>query len=338
MLSKHVGTISVITLSAALVLLMLVWMGFNLADLPRHLIGNHFGDVHLNSWFVYQAIDNLLNHPGDLGHSGMYYGEVASLGYSIAPYGIAIIVLPLYMLSGSNLELTYNLYFIATYVLTAWATYLLIDYLFKPRAAISVLCGLMLAFAQFRMLHFVHIETLSTHFFLLALYCLHRLLDDRQWRWTLALAISFWFTIITSGSLGIAFVVIGGVIVLYAFIKRRRAFTLQLIAQFIVAAVLVAAMLWPFISFRKNNPAFTKGYPIEEIAFYSANPLGWFAGTSYIYSRVKPGYAVLRGKDAVHRHHPTAASLYRMAYPQTIACRRDHNTNIRNTNSTLFHP
>src|SRR3954447_17111476 len=118
MISKHVGTISVITLSTALVLLMLVWMGYNLADLPHQLIGNHFGDIHLNSWFVYQAIDNLLNHPGDLGHSGMYYGEPASFAYSIAPYGIAIVVLPLYLLSGSNLELTYNLYFIATFVLT----------------------------------------------------------------------------------------------------------------------------------------------------------------------------------------------------------------------------
>src|SRR4051812_15436830 len=130
-LLRFQGSLAELLLATLLILASLTWLGYDLKMISKTFIGNS-GDTLANSSAIYQALDNLLHRPSDLGYSTIFYGERDSFFFTIAPYGIAVAVLPIYLISGGNLELTYNLYWIATFVLTAWAVYLLVEYLLQP--------------------------------------------------------------------------------------------------------------------------------------------------------------------------------------------------------------
>ncbi|MBC8170304.1 MAG: hypothetical protein H7X77_01470, partial [Anaerolineae bacterium] len=166
----------VIGISAFLTYLSFSWLGVQFEQISTAYFGD-YGDTLLNSWALHQATENLLQRPADLGYSPMFYGYPQSFAYTIAPYGIAITVLPFHLLTGSNIILTYNVYLFATFVLTAVAGYLLIRHLTGVAFVPALLGALMITFSQFRFQHFVQIESLSFHLLLFALYGFHKLLQ-----------------------------------------------------------------------------------------------------------------------------------------------------------------
>lgn len=285
---SHVGALSVIVLSAILAILAFQWVGYDYGQFSSEVMPASRYDPLAAGWTVYQAIDNLLHRPLDLGYSPALHGDPASFGYTIAPYGIAVAVLPVYLLSGQDLELTLNLYFLSTFVLTAWAAYILIRYLLVVPQSAAVLMALSVAFAQYRFAQIWHIESLSLQFYILAVYCLHRLIDSPGWRWAVGLAVMFWFTMLTSGYLGMAFIVTAGVIGLYVLIQRWELLTRRLFAALLLSAGLAVVLCLPFMAFRFENESFSAGYPLKEAMLYSAEPREWLSGTSFIYSRWVP--------------------------------------------------
>lgn len=283
------------SVTGGLLLIMLAWLGYDLHHLSHVFITSRNEDTRLNAWTIQQAIDNLLHHPTDLGYAGIFYGASEPFVYTIAPYGIAIMALPVYLLTGQNIVLTYNLYFLATYILTAWAAYLLIHYLLNPTFPIALLMSLMITFAQFRQVHVMHVETLSMEFPLLGLYCLHRLLDESRLRWAISLSVTFGLTMITSGNLAMAFVIIAAIVLISVLIGHRPVLTPRRISLFILAAGFGALILWPFIRFRFGNPVFARGYSLTEIVWYSGTPIGWLTGDSFLYQSLMP----VRGEDTL---------------------------------------
>jgi len=229
-------------------------------------------------------MDNLLRRPTELGYSTIFFGEPNSFSYTIAPYAIALVSLPTYLLSGGNLILTYNLYWIATFVLTAWTGYLLAQYLLKAPIGIACVVGILISFAQFRFLHSGHVETLSFQFLLLSLYCLHRLIDKPRLGWALALAASFWLTLMASGYLGIYFVLCGVVIISYVLLKLAPRPRRDLFRMLMIAGNIGAVACLPFLLIRTARI----GVTYEEFVQFSATPRDWFLGTSQIYTGVLP--------------------------------------------------
>ncbi len=284
---SHWGVWLVSLLSTLLILLAIRWMGYDYHNFASVEIGNRY-DARFNSWSLYQAIDNLLHRPLNLGYAPIFYGDSNSFSDTIAPYGIAIVTLPVYILSGANLPLTYNLYLIATFVFTGLIAYWLLRYLLQCTPGVGVLSGLLVAFAQFRFLQFSHIETLSMQFYLVNIYCLHRLLNDPQPKWALGLAASFWLNFLTSGYLSIMAVVTGLIILLGALIRKPAIFNKQLIALLGASGLLLCVCLLPFISVRFGNEQFSKGFPIDALQAYSATPADWFSGISKAYSGISP--------------------------------------------------
>ena len=74
-------------------------------------------DYHL---MLAGMLDNLIRDPTELGHSAFFYPDKNPFAATIAPYGVALQVLPLYVLT-DNVFLTNNVYVLLTYPLTAWA-------------------------------------------------------------------------------------------------------------------------------------------------------------------------------------------------------------------------
>ncbi len=141
--------------------------------------------------------------------------------------------LPFYLLTGANVTLTTNLYIVLTFVLTAWAGYLLARYLFKSPPLVAWLVGLFIAFAPVRIVHLQlsHPEILSTQWLLLSIYCLHRLIDRPRWGWAAGLAITFWLNFITSAYLGYFFLVYAVLLIVYLLVSGRDLLNRQLIVR-----------------------------------------------------------------------------------------------------------
>ena len=85
--------------------------------------------------------------------------------------------MPIYLATGENLALTYNIYWILTSPLTAVAFWAIIRYLFHAPFHIALIGSLIFVFARPRDMHLGQFESYSTHFLVFSLYCLHRVID-----------------------------------------------------------------------------------------------------------------------------------------------------------------
>jgi hypothetical protein len=288
------GSVAVLVASTALALLALAWMGYDLRLLPVALIGDgppavddggHHEAVY-GSWMLYQALDNLLERPLDPGYSTMFYGDPASFAYSSTHYGIALVALPVYLISGKNLVLTFNLYLIATFPLSAWAVYLLCRHVLRAAAGACVVAGLMVAFSQFRLVHIWHIELLSTQFYVLGLYGLHRLIDAPRLRRAAGLGAVCALTVLASGYLGAALAITGGIVLVYAL--ARRVITRRHILPLVLTGVLAVMLCLPLIVFRYENATFAAGRRYVEVVGMAARPVDWLRGGSALYGGYVP--------------------------------------------------
>jgi hypothetical protein len=279
------GSLAVILLSTILTLLALQWIGFDLRHLSDAFIGNG-GDDLGTSWFIYQAMDNLIHRPLNLGYSTMLYGESASFTFSFTPYGIAVLTLPVYFVTNGNLELTYNLYWITAFSFSAWAMYVLVRYLLGTSRLIGVVVALMVTFAQWRFLHIQQVELLAMQFLLLSLYCLHRFIDSPRPKWSLGLAVAVWFTLTSNPYYGLLFLMAGGIILFYVFIWHRTRWTPRSTSQFIRAMGFTVFAFLPFLLPRLQNPYFRTGFYFESLIY--ATPLDWLRGNSQIYAGLMP--------------------------------------------------
>lgn len=279
----------VMVMATSLAVGMVGWAGYDFRLLTEAFIGDR-GDTLLNSWTIQQALDNLRYRPFDLGYSRAFWGEPAAFGYTIAPYGIALGVLPIYALSGGNLILTYNLYLIATFTLSAWVAYLLIRHLFRPLSLgilPALVAALMIAFCQRRFMHLTHIETLSLQFMLLALYGWHGLISSPRRRWGVLTGVAAAVTLVTSGYLTMMFIVVAAILMLCLWQWRLLDLSPRspIVRRLVLAAVVAILCAAPFSLYRAGNERFRGGYPIDEVIDYSPSVQSWLTGNSQVYSR-----------------------------------------------------
>lgn len=279
---RHKVELAVAVGAALLAMLAFSWKGYPFGKIGSVVIGDQ-GDTLTFTSLVYQAIDNLFHRPTDLGHALIFYGDPAPFAYTVAPYGIAVAVLPIYLLTGLNLELTMNIYILLTFALTALVAYLLVRYLLDVSIEVGALAGLMVAFAQFRFLHVAHIETLSTQFLLLSLYCLHRFLDTPTRRWAIGLAAAFWFTFFTSGYMGYTFFVATAVVLLFMFFTNKLPLDREALRSAAIFVLTTAAISLPFLAMRAQKHGAVAGYSIDTIQHYAASPIEWTSGSSFLY-------------------------------------------------------
>ncbi|MBZ0318550.1 MAG: glycosyltransferase family 39 protein [Anaerolineae bacterium] len=280
------GSISIIVLSTLLAGLAFNWVGVDFLQADKIFWGWRY-DEYLNSYALWQALENLQNRPTDLGYSLMFHNNPNSLGYTIAPYGIAIFTMPLYVLSGENIFITYNVYLFLTLPMTALAAYLLVRQVVKARPLPAIIAALMLTFCQYRFAHFTQIENQSFQFYIFGLYAFHMLLEKTSWRWVVATALAFWLTFLTSGYFAAMFVVTGLVIMVYLIVKRPDVLDRRRMMRLGAAAGLFILLVLPFLPFRLGNEEFSKGVDYDLFDTYSAPIEGWGTGVSLVYSQMK---------------------------------------------------
>lgn len=271
---------------------MLAWLGFPPGHLATAIIGDtptleyHHNETGVNFWLLYQEFDNMLERPLDPGYSTQFYGEREPFALSTGHYGIALVMLPVYLLSGKHLILTYNLYLILTFQLSAWAVYLLAREVADAPPPVALVIGLAAAFAGFRVVHIRILDNLSTHWYWLALWMFHRLLGEPRVRWLIGLGLMALLTVLSSGYYGVFLLVTLGLIGGYGLLRRVVGWRHAL---YLIGAGGVAAILClPFVVYRFGNPTFAAGHRYETLVALSARPADWLRGSAWLFGGYEP--------------------------------------------------
>jgi hypothetical protein len=188
----------------------------------------------------------------------------------------SLLTLPVYAVT-SNPVLCYNLWFLATFILSAFGIYLLVrDLTGRPGAAF--VAGLAFGFAPYRISTLAHLQVLSTHWMPFVLLGLRRYLQTRNTDPLLWSGAALWAQNLSSGYYMIYF---GPFVALYALVEVAtrgvlRDWRVWRDLSITVAAALAATLPFaaPYLS-RGGTTART----MEEVTAYSADLLSWLTAS-----------------------------------------------------------
>lgn len=131
-------------------------------------------DPFLNLWILTWEAHQLVRAPWQVFDANIFYPFRNTLAYSETLFSTSGLGFP-FMIAPSTRILGFNLIFLATFVLSAFGTYLLVFALTRQRLA-GVVAGLILAFAPYRFGHLSQIQLLSAQWFPFVILSLDRLL------------------------------------------------------------------------------------------------------------------------------------------------------------------
>ena len=138
-----------------------------------------YGDPVFVSWAMGWVAGTLNDAPGNpaalaaLWNANIFHPEPQALALSEHFVGQTLMVWPIHAATG-NLLATYNAAFLASFVLTAWGTFLLARALTGSFAA-GLVAAVVAAFNEYRLVYEIaHLHVLSIHWFPFTLYALHR--------------------------------------------------------------------------------------------------------------------------------------------------------------------
>ena len=220
-------------------------------DVPGDL-----GDSLLNLWILGWGAENVPRllagqiSLADYWNANIFHPEPLALSFSEHLFGQVVQIIPVYWLTG-NLILAYNLLFITSFALSGVGMYLLVRDLlgeepgFSPAAFIA---GLIFAFLPFRIAQVAHIQSLSSQWMPLALYGFRRYTRAGHWQ---SLAGGSFALLMQNWSCGYYLIFFAPFVPLFVVHQMWTAGRLRqwrMWRAFALAAAVVAAGTWPFLS------------------------------------------------------------------------------------------
>src|SRR5690606_20333893 len=250
-------------------------------DLGGSLPGG-LGDPLLNTWIIVWGAEHIGEMlAGDVGafarwwNANIFHPAPLSLAYSEHLFPQALAALPIYALTGNAL-LAYNLVFLSTCVLSGLGMFLLVRELTgRPRAAL--VASLFFAFVPYRIAQAPHLQVLSVQWMPFVLYGLRRHFAAGRLR---SLAGAWLALVLQQLSCGYYLLYFTPFVALYAaweITARGRWRDRRLLGTLAAAALLDAAILWPFLApYHQVRQLDFAPRPIGELRRFSADVFGWF--------------------------------------------------------------
>lgn len=196
-----------------------------------------------NARLILAALGGNLAALGGFWDARIFHPEPLTLAYSEHQVPQALLALPVYALT-HNVLLSYNLLFLATFVLSGLGVFLLVRDLTANTAA-AFLAGLLFAFAPYRVEQLSHLQVLSSQWMPFALLGFHRF--ARSGRWT-PLAFGSLALLVQGLSCGyylLFFSPLAAAFVAFELVRLRRGPAAW--ARLAAAAGLVVALALPFL-------------------------------------------------------------------------------------------
>lgn len=281
--------------------------------LARHLgtrLAADLGDPAFNCWVLaWTAGQVLAALSGDLSALANYWNgnifaqEPLTLAYSEHLTAQMLQILPVYAATG-NILVAYNLLFIATFVFSGLAMYLLVHELTDQPAA-AFLAGLAFAYAPYRLGQFSHLQVLSSYWMPLVLLGLHRYFVRASeghvaLRPLAGAAGALVLQNLSCGYYMLFFAPFVAAYAAYEMVQRRLLRRLRVWGHLAVAAAAVALLTWPFVRpYLAVRDATNLGVRSrEEIRMFSADAhaFGTIAPNSRLLAERLSGYPNAEGE------------------------------------------
>lgn len=253
------------------------------------------GDPALNAWILGWVSDRIGHGGAGLWTPPIFFPYRLTLAYSENLLGIAAFVAPIFWATRSPV-VTYNLAYLATYVLAGFGAYVLVRELGGRRSA-AWLAGLAFAFCPYRAAQSVHLQMLATGWMPLGLAALHRWSRTSS-RWALAgFSAAYVLQVLSNGYTLYFFALPAGVVALGALRWRDDGFRRRL-AELVAAGAAIVAALAPVLHLYlrvRDEQGLVRG--VDEIRDFGAD-LGSFlhAAPGIVSARWLPGFAKAEGE------------------------------------------
>ena len=207
-------------------------------------------DVELVTWILDWDVRRMLAWDWrGLWDANIFHPARGVLTYSDHLLGAALLGVPIYARSPDPV-LLYNVLFFLAFVLTAYATALLVLDL-TGRWDAAIVAGLVFAYCPFRFGHINHLHLLMVYWAPVSLLCGRRFLAERSWRWLAgfiaALVAMCWTSLTLAAFLLVMLAVVGPPLVLHAARESPRrllAATLITMAAMLVTQGPIALEYW----------------------------------------------------------------------------------------------
>lgn len=182
--------------------------------------------------------------------------------------GLGVLSTPVQLLGGSAV-LAYNVSLLATYALSAWFAYLLVERLSGSPLA-GVCAGLAYGFAPYRAGQLAHLQVLTSQWLPLQLFAMHRYLHDSRRRW-LVLFGSAWLLQGLSNGYYLLYtpVLLGLWLAWFPDWRRDARRSAAIAATWVLASLPFIPLL---LKYQQVHEALDLTRPASEIALFSARP------------------------------------------------------------------
>ena len=135
----------------------------------------NWSDALLNSWTLAWGSRILLTDPFNLFNANIFYPYPNTLAYSESLVPQTALAMPIILLTGLP-SLAHNLLALSSFVLAAFGAYLLVYDLTRSRGA-SLVAGVIYTFTSYKMMHFAHLQLLSSQWLPFALLYARRMFN-----------------------------------------------------------------------------------------------------------------------------------------------------------------
>ena len=250
-------------------------MTFPLLQHPTRTLPSDLIDTLLNTWIIGWDADRLRHGLSGVWDAPIFFPYRNALAFSENLFGIAFLVAPIYWLT-HNAVLTYNVAFVASFVIAGTGMFLLAHSLTGSRPA-ALIAGAYYAFCPYRMLQVMHIQMIATGWLPIALFGLHRYFQTRRPRW-LALVVIAYVLQVTSNMYAAYLLAIPAACVTAEGVVANRARWRRMTLEIVAAAIVVLLMLVPvLVPYYQARVAYRNVRNSVEIEMYSADVRSYFS-------------------------------------------------------------
>ncbi|MFQ6014165.1 MAG: hypothetical protein ACE5NP_01815 [Anaerolineae bacterium] len=243
-------------------------------------IAGDIGDPLLNTWIIAWDVHALLTDPIHLFDANIFYPLRNTLAYSEHLLGNALLAVPLLLLSGEPL-LSYNLIFLASFILSALGMYYLVHHYIKNRA-VAFLAGVAFAFAPYRLASMAHLQLLNMQWLSFSVLHLDRFLESRRLRDLALFTLFLWLQVISSWH-GAAFLTLVAVVyLLYHWLFHRGTRMRSAVGLLVLSALVIVLLVSPLaIPYLQAWPELRETRTAEVTALFSASPTDYLAASPF---------------------------------------------------------
>jgi hypothetical protein len=200
-------------------------------------------DPLFSIWRLAWVAHALPHDPRHLFDANIFYPHLRTLAYSDAMLLEGIVAAPLLWM-GTNRVLVYNLMFLTGIVSSGAGMFVLVRYLTGDIGA-ALVSAVIFTLAPYRIEHFIHLELQWTVWMPLALWAVHRTVDQGRFKDGALTGLFLWLQVISCVYYGAFLGVIVSALALLLLASRPERFR-GAIGPLCLGALVAAALTWPY--------------------------------------------------------------------------------------------